>query len=319
MNTSGHFLSESRTLTLGAQGRISNPSIIKLEDTFLVAYNSIFGSGGPRSASCEIRMAVLDPELNLVNDWALELPSTLSTKDMRLFLHDGELHGVYFEGTLRDPEAGLVVVRFSDNLTVKESFRPTFGRSRRYEKNWQFFSHMGCLMCVYKIRPHVILKCVNGFMSEVCTTEWGEDGQPQLLGGTPPITLDGEYLSFFHSWKPWLKRGIFSSKFLIHPVFAVLNRLIGWPFVGAGTWPHRIYSFGAYTFEVDPPFRVLRYTRQLIIAPTVDAWSGLPACVFPCGACWHSDIIMLSYGYHDRECRLGAYSTEFLRRALGPA
>jgi len=295
-----------------------NPSIIKVGNKMLIAYNHASAASHKALVGSKIRIAKVDEDFKLIEDYAIDLgPGLPEQADMRLFFHEGRLHGVYFEGTLHHRDAGLVVAKFTDDLTVIDCFRPRFGRPRRYEKNWGFFSCKDGLFCTYTIRPHVVLRCINGLMVQAARTEWGGAVGRPLLVGSPPIEFEGEYLSFFHCWKPWLARGISTWKFLIHPALSVLNRSIGWPFYGAGTWPHRIYSFGAYTFEKSPPFRVLRFTPEpLMTASTEDAYRGLPACVFPCGACWHRKRVVLSYGFHDRECRLLAYSPSFLRAHL---
>ncbi|MGO8679252.1 MAG: hypothetical protein ACLQVX_25705 [Limisphaerales bacterium] len=295
--------------------RAWNPSIAKVEDRIFVAFNL-----ASDSRPSKVRIAQLDGNLRITGDRGVDAGSpSRCAEDMRLFVHEGKLWGVCFQGTVHDDSSGLVVLSFDEDLRVTGRFEPRFGRRPGYEKNWQFFSHQGDMMCVYSVRPHVVLRREADGLREAARGAWGGGLRGRFLGGTPPIEFEGEYLSFFHSWKPWVARGILSWKFLIHPALSLLNQAVGWPFTGAGTWPHRIYSVGAYTFENRPPFRVLRFTpTPLLTAPTGDAHPRFPACVFPGGACWHHGAIVLSYGYHDRECRLAQCSPASLREALAP-
>jgi hypothetical protein len=294
-----------------------NPCIVRFRDKLLVSYNyerRVQNPGGRR----RIRLAELSENLEPISERDLNLRSRFRmNEDMRLFVHKGNLCGVYFEGTVHDRGAGLVVVAFDEALNVIETFEPRFGDSRQLEKNWQFFSHEGEMLCIYSIRPHVVLHKQGNRMVRVARTDWAGSLPNRIYGGTPPIEFDGEYLSFFHSWRPWPERGVSSFRFRLHPLFSAAHSVLGWPMRGAGTWPHRIYEAGAYTFDKVWPFRVRRYTPEpLLSANTEDAAADRPACVFPCGACWHDGEIILSYGYHDERCRVVSYSAQMLKEKL---
>jgi hypothetical protein len=210
-------------------------------------------------------------------------------------------------------------VTFNDRLEIQEKCALTWGRRRAYEKNWQFFAHEGQLLCVYSLQPHVVLRRSAAGMECLARSEWRGGFGGVMGGGTPPIEFEGEYLSFFHSWIPWEQRGSAHLKFRLSPVFSMLNRLTGWPFPGAGTWPHRLYSAGAYTFQKKWPFRVTRCSFEPLISPTtIEAPAARPACVFPAGACWHEGKVLLSYGYHDQEGRLATFTPSQLRSNLTP-
>jgi hypothetical protein len=306
-------------LSVDAKARAWNPSLIVYGGKVLVAYNWAPKSTH-RPGARQIRIAELDDGLQVVRDQEVKLDGALEVKeDMRLFIHGGRLHGVYFEGTVHQRSAGLVLATFDDELNITACIKPVFGRHRRLEKNWQFFSHGGQLLCVYNVQPHVVL----GFRGEqgvlAAKTEWVGSFDGQICGGTPPLEMDGEYLSFFHSWVPWPERGRSSWTFRLYPAMSLLRRCIAWPMFGAGTWPHRIYHVGAYTFNKKRPFNVLKYTpRPLLSGGTADAPPNRPACVFPCGACWRRGQVLVSYGYHDEQCRLALFSPESLRERLTP-
>jgi hypothetical protein len=297
--------------------RTWNPSITKFGDRLLISYNWQPTESNRRRPS--VRIAELDNSLKIIRDLRIDLSSSRVCADMRLFVHKGVLFGAYFEGSLHEDLSGLVLVQLSADFKITDRIELAYGQRRRYEKNWQFFSRNEDLLCIYRICPHVVLKLKGERLEQTACTSWNSRFKGPLLGGTPPIEFDNEYISFFHSWKPWLLRGLRSWRFVIHPALSVLNNLIGWPFKGAGTWPHRVYSFGAYTFATSSPFSIRKITtKPLMIAPTNDAHPRFPACVFPCGSCWHNGVILLSYGYHDKECRVAAYAPEALRQCLSP-
>ncbi len=70
----------------------------------------------------------------------------------------------------------------------------------RYEKNWQFFGGVEGLKAVYHSNPHSVGECREGSW-QIPPADgashpwaWGE-----VRGGTPPVLVDGEWFSFFHS------------------------------------------------------------------------------------------------------------------------
>ena len=267
-----------------------------------------------------IRMARLSEDFKVVEDRSINLNSLMAiNEDMRLFIYKDRLCGVYFEGMTRGKGAGLIVVTFDEHFNIEDVFRPSFVRARNVERNWQFFGDGSDLLCAYSIQPQVILRCSPTNIVPHAKMRWRGGGYRAMCGGTPPIEFEGEYLSFFHSWFPWPERGAKNWKFRVHRLLSFSHSLIGWPMHGAGTWPHRVYSAGAYTFDMAWPFKIRRYTpRPLMAAPTHDALLDRPACVFPCGSCLHKDGLVVSYGYHDQECRLAIYRPESFREQLVP-
>lgn len=281
-------------------GRAWNPSLIRYNGAFLMAFNS----KSPGMRHCTVKIAYLDDSLEVKNE-IFEYSADRDVSDMRLFLHDAQLFGTFFRGDQHQPGSGQVLVRFSKGIEIVETHDLRYGRASQFEKNWQFFSHDRNLFAIYSVQPHKILSWRHGQLSLACETSANLDYPGKPSGGTPPVKFGREYLSFFHAWQPWNERGASKLKFRMAPLASLLNRLVGWPFPGACTWPHRIYSLGAYTFDQTPPFRILRYTRRPIMtAPISDAHAGLPACVFPCGAYTQDNVILVSIGYHDRECQV---------------
>jgi predicted GH43/DUF377 family glycosyl hydrolase len=96
----------------------------------------------------------------------------------------------------------------------------------------------------------------------------------EIRGGTPPVRVGDEYISFFHSSTAWAK---------VHG--AMRNR----------------YYMGVYAFEARPPFKVTRYSRRPLLIGTLREPSVLmsPPCVFPSGALLRGDQWLVTLGVND--------------------
>jgi predicted GH43/DUF377 family glycosyl hydrolase len=151
------------------------------------------------------------------------------------------------------------------------------GQNHGHEKNWVWFVHKNKMHMIYQGPPEqVILKfdtmsrptdIIPGPREDV---PWGHG---IIRGGTPPVLVNGEYWTFFHSsteWKP----------------------------------PYRRYFMGAYAFENKPPFRVTKITPQaLLIGNQHDYWQPRkPLVVFPCGALLRGDKWLVTLGVNDLKC-----------------
>jgi predicted GH43/DUF377 family glycosyl hydrolase len=249
-----------------------NSSLLRYQGRLLLAYRT-----GWAGAHCHI--AELDESLTPISTTKLaglvHPNAGYGREDPRLFLHNGRLHisyiGVEKKGV--DLKTNQMYALLRDDLSVEHVFSPKLQARQMWEKNWSFFSHDRNLYATYSISPrHQILK-IDGD-SAVWEYEthavmpWS--GGP-LRGGAPPVLLGGEYYHFFHG-----RIGNYG--------------------------PKCAYNVGCYTFEANPPFRVLRSTHHPILtanqATKIDK-SG-PAVVFPCGAMLLGDRWRISAGIHDR-------------------
>jgi hypothetical protein len=270
--------------------RVFNPSIAKSHAGIVISYNRATTGWN----AYQIGLAEFDGDFRQRRDMTLDFSNaggTLpSVEDMRLFVHQGILHGVYYEGRLSDENGGLNLVTFDENLALTSLERLEIPglRPRHFEKNWQFFSHQGELFGVYTICPHQVFRKVAGGIEPIALVEWNSPWSwGQMRGGTPPIAFEGEYLSFFHSH--------------IHQ----------------HAWHDRVYHAGAYTFSATPPFPVTRITSEpLMTPPTDDRYAGYPSVVFPSGSIWHEGKIIVTYGYHDHRARAAIYHPAALSRRL---
>ena len=160
---------------------------------------------------------------------------------------------------------------FDSEWTCKIKHRPPIGGNPkelitiepgRYEKSWLPFFHPKEygdleLHIFYAPKPWRVVRF--GDTWEDHTRYEDEDGIRWRYGiirnGTPPVLVDGEYISFFHSSLPWKGN-------------------------------YRRYFMGAVAFQAGAPFKPLRMTHEPLLAGSQnDPWSiRKPPCVFPGGA-----------------------------------
>lgn len=150
--------------------------------------------------------------------------------------------------------------------------------TNRNEKNWIWFFHDNKPHLIYMTTPHEVVRFSDDFMKveEVYKTEapglrWAH-GEPR--GGTPPVLVNGEYWSFFHSSVDWCPHGT------------------------------RRYFMGAYSFTPEPPFKVLRFTpKAILMGSDFDRCAkDKPLVVFPCGAIIRNGRWLVSLGVNDLDC-----------------
>jgi predicted GH43/DUF377 family glycosyl hydrolase len=151
----------------------------------------------------------------------------------------------------------------------------SIGKDTGAEKNWLWFFHQDQLHMVYQMSPHIVSrfsldgKCEQEYKTFEKPLDWKYG---TIRGGTPPILTDdgNEYLSFFHSSLP-------DEKY------------------------HRRYYMGAYTFESQPPFRIMRMTTEpLLVGSEADIWSkDKPLVVFPCGSRLKDKKWLVTMGVND--------------------
>lgn len=210
-------------------------------------------------------------ELDLNCPWHLE--------DGRLFRHDGDVYVAYTEGhyETRPFLAVQGLARLNAFFGVDRLLPIAYGgNGRSSEKNWQFFSHDGALHFVYSIEPHVVVRLDwPKIIAEYATSSIGHWPWGVMRGGTPPLRLGDEYISFFHSFRSHRLR-------------------------------QRRYTMSAYKFEAAPPFRITGITEPLLSASENDPtlphpghpdWK--PLVIFPCAAWPEGKEIVVSAGVND--------------------
>ncbi len=165
---------------------------------------------------------------------------------------------------------------------------------QKNEKNWLPFLIEDELKLIYSFSPHTILDCA--LEEGQCIKESQAPVKLNWLrgtiyGGSTPIRLGNDFISFFHSWK-------------------------------ADSPDHRtsprIYSIGAYIFSAQQPHNIKYVTKTPIWND--DFYSSKSACIhkvtFPMSALLEDNEIILSYGENDVVTKLAKFNLDGFLRTL---
>jgi len=179
--------------------------------------------------------------------------------------------------------AHQILVVCDDKWDVKARYDPSYGKNGKglglntgHEKNWLWFFHNDKLNLIYAAQPHTVvefdshLRVVTERRSANKLLPWAYG---EIRGGTPPVRVASEYITFFHSSLPWTNR-------------------------------FRRYYMGAYAFDAKPPFAITRITKEpLLIGSQNDYWvEKKPLVVFPCGALLRGQEWLITLGVNDLKC-----------------
>lgn len=229
----------------------------------------------PRRGRCTIDVCRLEPGADgwgSTTEHSMRLPQDdiAELEDCRLIEHNGRTYAAYTEGRYTTtPYLSIQrLARLRTDLTFDRAIPLDYGRNGRLsEKNWQFFSHDGRLHFIYSTSPHVVVEIdERGRVTREHRTgaalRWPYGS---LAGGTPPVRVGDEYVSFFHGY-------------IRHP-----SR-------------NRRYVMGAYAFEAKPPFAITRISPALLRGSANDpaaenhkSASWKPLVIFPTGALREAD------------------------------
>lgn len=168
---------------------------------------------------------------------------------------------------------------------VENVLDPVYGGNRAHstaagsnEKNWTWFEHERLWYCRYGINHSEVFgisdsgKVIGVWSMTPANLPWTHS--LPLRGGTPPVRVGNEYVSFFHSHLPW--NG---------------NR--------------RRYFMGAFAFQAKPPFALTRMTKVPLLSGSERDMMGLPnalPCIFPSGAVLQQDKWVVTFGVNDEAC-----------------
>lgn len=210
-------------------------------------------------------------------------------EDPRVNIYDGTCFVSFANWVHRKPWPGRQsFTRLTqDWRKVEVLWETPFGNNARkpelatgWEKNWVWFNKDDEWHCVYSINPHVVFKVdlsgtqVQNWANKPINLPW-EYGEPR--GGTPPVLIGDEYLCFFHSALMWQK-------------------------------PKRRYFMGAYTFNANPPFELLRFTPEPILCGSEEDFRvlGSPLVIFPNGSLLRKEDgkseWLVTFGVNDENC-----------------
>jgi predicted GH43/DUF377 family glycosyl hydrolase len=206
-------------------------------------------------------------------------------EDPRAFYHAGGLwlsacNFVVFPDRVSWTGAHQILLEINEYWQTERRHDPPYGKNgtsvfeqRGDEKNWLWFSHEEELHLIYLTLPHTVVRWDTSLrpVQEFVTDHWHPAwkwGEPR--GGTAPIRVGDEFISFFHSSTPWRP-------------------------------PKRRYHMGAYAFAASPPYQVTAVTpRPLLSGSLDDPWGeGKPLVVFPCAALREKGNWTVSLGVND--------------------
>lgn len=202
-------------------------------------------------------------------------------EDPRLSILSNELYVSCTNFKISNYKAHQILARIS-NVTREfcPVMHPLYGRNgasmdgnRGNEKNWAWFETEQGWHFVYEPWPHHVVRTNFGeaaasYVQEdhhSCPWGWGK-----MRGGSPPVLVDGQYWSFFHS----------SVEGLPKPQ------------------PRRRYYMGAYCFESKPPFRIHSMTIDPLLVGSEKDGGTLPV-VFPGGAVYRDGEWFVVLGVND--------------------
>jgi predicted GH43/DUF377 family glycosyl hydrolase len=275
--TQKEYLTPERTIKFDLAEHF-NAGLIEFQGRLLLATR--YGWVGSR-----VFLHELDDELRVAwsRDLRIRHPQAISgAEDPRLFVYQGKLHvAVTGYERVRTPRTSQLVARLSDHLHVEEVWAPEYADRQPWEKNWQFFEHNSRLLCVYSVRPHVILE-VGAMATPVATMPHKFTLTSAMRGGAPPVRVGDEWYHWFHTVA---KEKEFYT-----------------------------YGLGLYTFGDD--FAIRRHVPRVIMTASerVPGWNK--SVVFPCGAALRGGKWLVSYGYHDRESRIAIFDAAQVERQL---
>lgn len=175
-----------------------------------------------------------------------------------------------------------IIAEVSHDWSVIRRYDPVYGHNgkdtaynSKHEKNWVFFWHLGNPHLVYtpglvaELKPDFQLhREWKSFFDYKAVWNYGE-----IRGGTPPVLVNGEYITFFHSATPY-------------------------------NTTKRQYHMGAYTFSATPPFNITSITLEPLLSGSAQdgGLPGKPPCTFCNGSLLRGKEWLITMGVNDLRC-----------------
>jgi predicted GH43/DUF377 family glycosyl hydrolase len=287
---------------------VFNPSIARFGDSILMAYRVVLPDMRRRIAICR-----LDASLHVASNSLIPLSDHLMNSgdwhaDPRFCIYGNRLLLHFNDGmgaSGRGPNNIYLVEMDTDDLMPRSAPQTLEleGVRQKIEKNWMLFEHEGDLLAVYRIEPHVVLKCVLSKTRTVqCRaihqTYWDSAAYARqygsLRGSTPPIRLGDEYFSCYHSVYP------------VRTLRSIMHKLLH------GRSSRNLdYVGGFYSFAAVPPFTPTRFTHAPVLwPPNICKYfprqmdRRINQCVYPSGAILLNGQWVVSYGAQNAYCCL---------------
>lgn len=147
------------------------------------------------------------------------------------------------------------------------------GQGSAHEKNWVWLNRGNRWHFVYSFQPHMVVEVIDTMrvrehksaIKPPVPWQYG-----QIRGGTPPVKVGDEYVTFFHSSLAWQGR-------------------------------KKRYYCGAYAFQAQPPFAVTRMTKEYLLCGSDQDTRILdgPLVTFPGGAIFNDGLWTVVFGCND--------------------
>ncbi len=296
-----------------------NPSIIKAENG---NYKLFFRYDIPKEYPLEnpnlplatnIGIVELDHKFNQIKPFKKIDTGSIYSEDPRVVLSKGRIFLSYndiqpirtYSRSIRLAELDPISMDVKYITNLDQHLQPV-------EKNWVPFvtdDERGYgLHFIYQMNPHKILKVNDTTKNDmthlifenspsVLANLWPKKwGKPR--GGTPPVLIDGEYLTFFHS------------------CFTDEKTNTNW------------YVVGAYTFEAEAPFRITSISKEPILFNDIySAKHGIGTneslyCLFPSGVVAETkknkNLLHVTCGENDSETRVVTMDRDILLEGMLP-
>lgn len=262
-----------------------NPSIVERDGKTLLFVRRFKYTGRPPAGTSEI----VRYEIGKNNHPILPIAPVRPTQhpleqweDPRAMVVNGEIYlslvvWVHYQRFL----AHQIMTRYTEDrlfLMGHPQYRgngPSLSTNLRQEKNWVWFNQGGVWYAVYSGKPHIVAEFDEKWVAH---SEYVSDWESpwkygEIRGGTPPVLVGDEYVTFFHSSMP-------------------------------GPFRKRRYYMGAYAFQSTPPFNVTRVTKEpLLVGSEYDQRIyESPCVVFPGGALLRHKSWFVVLGVNDEHC-----------------
>lgn len=309
------YILETKKIEIPGYPDAFNPSICRWEGRLLLSFRFIPNAKDPFTSY----LGVVWLDENLDPDGPAQVLNTrepfdpvpsraedgriIKVADRYYFIYSDNIEPVISKGGFRLFLSEICLLNGQFFLKDIECISKFPGEDRKVrEKNWTPFDYNGTLLLTYSQVPHLIFCPLFG-MGECMTIastptdvdwKWGI-----IRGGTTAMPVDGEYLSFFHSF---IKMASLHSD--------------------GKEMPH--YFMGAYTFSLEPPFPITRITPEPIVwknfyrGPIHNRYWGSVRVVFPCGFIYDDQYIWVSYGRQDHELWIAKLDREGFFQSLIP-
>ena len=262
-------------------GQYTNPSAGKFRDRIFVAVPlQIVPSGvnlKPMDGSIQFRWfnstrysyATNDTYLGVYNEIE-PLDQPVYGQDPRMIIHNDTHIQLFFTSMslgMKHQKMGVAELQYLEaekRMSVTYVYQPILLEHQKtsVQKNWSPFVHNGEVLLVQSINPLTVVRLQGYGTTAVIAQLVSKDNFThvncligELRGGTNAIRLHDRYLAFYHQ-----------------------RTKLPWDFMTS-------YLFGAYSFTLDPPFRLLSISPAPIMPKRLYSgpWQGryIDYCVYP--------------------------------------